>query len=104
MGISTYAICCKGSGLKVNSKIDERKDFDKSAFAASQLIKTICIPRKKDTEEHNLEFKEDELWFRLFVLHIYHAGAYNVRAVVDKIAKIWWSKLIREMWKTKQHL
>ena len=31
-------------GLKVNKHNDERKDFDKSAWAAAKLIKTICIP------------------------------------------------------------
>tara|TARA_Y100000385_G_scaffold222172_1_gene232027 strand:- start:701 stop:1654 length:954 start_codon:yes stop_codon:yes gene_type:complete len=93
----------RAQGLKVNSKIDERKDFDKSAFAASQLIKKICIPHaKKILNAHNIEFKEDDLWFRLFVLHIYHAGAYNVKAVVDKIApKSGGQDLIREMWMTK---
>ena len=35
-------------------------------------------------------------------MHIYHAGAYNVKAVVDKIApKSGGQELIREMWRTK---
>ena len=42
------------------------------------------------------------LWFRLFVLHVYHAGASNVRAVVSKIApQIGNRELIMEMWQTK---
>jgi hypothetical protein len=31
--------------LTVNKYVDERKDFNKSAFAASQLLRTICIPQ-----------------------------------------------------------
>jgi len=68
-------------GLKVNKQIDERADFDRSAYAASSLIKRICIPlahKMLDSLRIN-SYKEDELWFRLLVMHIYHAGAYNVQ-------------------------
>ncbi len=90
-------------GLKVNRYVDERKDFDKSAVAASQLIKTICIPEaKKILDARNIEYNETDLWFRLFVMHIYHAGAYNVAAVVNKInPSNGGMELIQEMWVTK---
>ncbi len=67
-------------GLKVNANIDERADFERSAYAASSLIKKICIPKVHqllDTlkiTNHN----ENELWFKLLVMHVYHAGSYNV--------------------------
>ena len=93
----------RSHGLIVNKKIDERKDFNKSALGASSLIKNTCIPHaKKILTSQGLSFEENDLWFRLFVLHVYHAGAYNVRAVVEKIApKTGGKELIQKMWHTK---
>ena len=34
-------------GLKVNRHIDERLNFERSAYAAAMLIKTVCIPETK---------------------------------------------------------
>ena len=68
-------------GLKVNRKIDERANFERSAFAASSLLKKVCIPKAHSILD-SLGIKqqpENELWFRLLVMHIYHAGAGNVR-------------------------
>lgn len=73
-------------GLVVNSRVDEREDFDKSAKAAAHLIRTICIPEaKRLLDKYNLAYSEDELWFRLVVLHIYHAGAGNVSNALEEI-------------------
>lgn len=68
-------------GLKVNKSIDERSDFDRSAFAASSLIKKICIPNtRKILDSLGItNYQENELWFRLLVMHSYHAGAGNVK-------------------------
>jgi hypothetical protein len=68
-------------GLKVNKKIDERANFSRSAYAASSLIKKICIPKTKQILDSLgiTNYKENELWFRLLVMHSYHAGAGNVR-------------------------
>ncbi len=67
-------------GLKVNRHIDERADFDRSAFAASSLIKYICIPNtKKMLDSLHITYNETDLWFRLMVMHSYHAGAGNVQ-------------------------
>jgi hypothetical protein len=68
-------------GLKVNKHIDERADFDRSAYAASSLIKKICIPKTKQILDSLgiRNYKENELWFRLLVMHSYHAGAGNVK-------------------------
>lgn len=67
-------------GLKVNKEIDERADFERSAYASSSLIKTICIPKAhKMLEDLNITgYSESDLWFKLLVMHVYHAGAYNV--------------------------
>jgi tetratricopeptide (TPR) repeat protein len=73
-------------GLKVNRYVDERSDIEKSAKAASSLLKTGCIPYiKKFLDEKGVAYKETDLWFRLLVLHAYHAGAGNVRCVIDAI-------------------
>ncbi|MES2566114.1 MAG: transglycosylase SLT domain-containing protein [Bacteroidota bacterium] len=68
-------------GLKVNKQIDERADFDRSAYAASSLIKKICIPKTRQILDSLgiTGYQENELWFRLLVMHSYHAGAGNVR-------------------------
>ncbi|MDO9001665.1 MAG: hypothetical protein Q7W45_17990 [Bacteroidota bacterium] len=67
-------------GLKVNNQIDERSNFERSAYASSSLIKTVCIPKAhKMLSDLNITgYSENELWFKLLVMHIYHAGSYNV--------------------------
>jgi hypothetical protein len=93
----------RNMGLTVSRYKDEREDFAKSAYGASKLINTICIPEaKKILDKHGLSYSEEALWFRLFVLHVYHAGAMNVDAVVQKIRPDKGDKaLIQEMWITK---
>jgi hypothetical protein len=90
----------RAQGLTVNRYKDERSDFDRSAYGASRLISRVCIPEaKRILTAHNLEFKENDLWFRLFVLHVYHAGAGNVSAVVAKInPEKGGQSLIQAMW------
>lgn len=90
-------------GLKVSKTIDERKDFNRSAFAASSLIKKICIPSaKRILDAKGIAYSENDLWFRLFVMHVYHAGAGNVKAVVNKINPTAGGQdLITQMWKTE---
>lgn len=68
-------------GLKVNRGIDERANFERSAYAASSLIKAICIPRtRKMLDSLGIKnYSESELWFKLLVMHSYHAGAGNVQ-------------------------
>lgn len=90
-------------GLKVNRKVDERKDFEKSAQAASKLLKISCIPHaKRILNKHRISYKEEDLWFKLFVLHIYHAGAGNVGGLIDNMKPdsggMW---LITEMWQNE---
>lgn len=90
----------RAQGLTVNRYNDERADFDRSAYGASRLISRVCIPEaKRILDARNLTYKEDDIWFRLFVLHVYHAGAGNVSAVIDKIApKEGSMEIITEMW------
>lgn len=90
-------------GLQVNSKLDERKDFDRSAYAATQLIKTICLPYAREMmASRGLEYNETDLWFRLLVLHIYHAGAYNVKNALASIdPSVQGINLITSLWTTE---
>lgn len=90
----------RSMGLVVNSTTDERKDFNRSAYGAAQLIRRVCIPEaKRILAAHQISYNETDLWFRLFVLHVYHAGALNVAAVVDKIQPTEGSQeLIKAMW------
>jgi hypothetical protein len=73
-------------GLKVNKKVDERTNIEKAAKGASALINSACVPYiKKFLDEKNVAYHETDLWFRLLVLHAYHAGAGNVKCVLDMI-------------------
>lgn len=90
----------RSQGLTVNKYIDERENFDRCAYGSSRLIERTCIPAaKRILDSYSLNYKETDLWFRLFVLHIYHAGAGNVSAVMAKIQpKIGSQQIILDMW------
>jgi hypothetical protein len=89
-------------GLTVNKNIDERTDIEKSAYGASRLIKTICVPYvRKMLDSAHLQYNETDLWVRLLVLHSYHAGAGNVAGVIRKINPCAGGMpLIQEVWQT----
>jgi hypothetical protein len=90
----------RSHGLIVNSKVDERANFDRCAYGAASVLGKVCIPEaRRILKSHNIAFDESDLWFRLFVLHVYHAGSMNVRAVVDKIGPVSGNQeLIKMMW------
>ncbi len=89
-------------GLKVNKHQDERADFDRSAYAASSLLKNICIPEvKKMLDGMGIAYNEQDIWFRLLVMHAYHAGAGNVKAALYAIGpNNGGMELIQQMWRT----
>jgi len=90
-------------GLKVNKYVDERKDFDKSAWASAKLIRTICIPEtNKILKQKGIAFNPDDLWYKLLVLHTYHAGAGNVGNAINAInPKEGNMNLITTLWQTE---
>lgn len=92
----------KQYGLKVNAQVDERSDFNKSAVAASKLISRICIPYTNAMlQKRNIAWCETDLWYRLLVLHVYHAGAGNVSKALAKIEpEVGSMELIKTLWKT----
>ena len=89
-------------GLIVNGKIDERTDIERSAYGASRLLSTICIPyTKRMLDSAHVTYNETDLWFRLLVLHSYHAGAGNVAGVIKKINPCEGGmQLIQTVWQT----
>jgi len=73
-------------GLVVNDTLDEREEFEKSARGAARLIQRVCLPHtRRLCEAYGIAYKEEEIWFRLLTMHVYHAGIGNVRRVVRKI-------------------
>ncbi|TND08431.1 MAG: hypothetical protein FD123_2227 [Bacteroidetes bacterium] len=90
-------------GLKVNKYVDERKDFEKSAWAAAKLIRTVCIPHANAMlEKRGIAYKQTDLWYRLLVLHIYHAGAGNVEKALQAFEPCEGDiAIIKQLWKTK---
>ncbi len=90
-------------GLEVNGTVDERINFDKSAMAASRLLDSICIPYAVAMlDERQIAFHQDDLWFRLLVLHVYHAGAGNVKSALNVLdPKEGGMDLIYQLWKTE---
>jgi len=90
-------------GLRVDAQVDERKDFNRSAYAASQLIHNICLHYTREMlDARGLEYSESDLFFRLMVLHVYHAGAYNVKNALMTIEEdLQGIDLIRKLWETE---
>lgn len=93
----------KEQGLTVNKFQDDRKDFEKSAKGAARLIRRTCLPKTRSMlEDLNISYKEDDIWFRLLVLHVYHAGARNVKGVLRKIKpKEGGIELLTQIWQTE---
>lgn len=92
----------RSMGLTVSKTVDERKDFKRSAFGASQLLKRVCIPSARSIATNaGLTVDEKSIWFRLLVMHVYHAGSLNVKAVVERIGTVSnGEELIQKMWVT----
>jgi tetratricopeptide (TPR) repeat protein len=90
-------------GLRVSRYRDDRADIQKSALAASKLLRNVCIPYVKNLLDAKcIDYNETDLWFRLLVLHSYHAGFGNVKGVIEKINPEKGSmELIRQMWQTE---
>ena len=90
-------------GLVVSSQRDDRLSFGKAARAAAGHLQHIAIPQTRQLlEEYNLSYTESEIWFRLLVLHHYHAGGGNVRAAFRKInPREGGMSLIQRLWQTR---
>jgi hypothetical protein len=93
----------KAHGLTVNKTIDERKDFDKSAKAAASLLSSVCIVEaRRILGSLDVSYSENDLWFKLLVLHIYHAGAGNVEGLLkQQESPLSGKKLILWIWQNE---
>jgi hypothetical protein len=89
-------------GLIVNKTVDERTNVEKSAMGAARLLSRICIPYTRAMlDSAHVPYNETDLWFRLLVLHSYHAGAGNVAGVIRKInPSEGGMQLIQNVWQT----
>jgi hypothetical protein len=95
----------KQYGLIINKKVDQRTSLDFSAKVAARFIKQVCIPRiKKGLLVYFEEEKIDvhSVWFRLLILHAYHAGPGNVLSALHQIQpQEVGPKLIQQLWQTQ---
>jgi tetratricopeptide (TPR) repeat protein len=92
----------RAQGLKVNKTVDERCDVERAAYGACRLLSRICIPYTKAMlDSAHVSYNETDLWFRLLVMHSYHAGAGNVAGVIRKINPCEGGmQLIQQVWQT----
>lgn len=92
----------RAQGLKVTKTIDERTNLERAAYGASRLLSRICIPYTRAMlDSAHVSYNETDLWFRLLVMHSYHAGAGNVAGVIRKINPTEGGmQLIQKVWQT----
>lgn len=90
-------------GLRVDSRLDEREIFDRSAYAAARLVKESCIPlARKWCQQYGFVVDESSLWFKLLALHCYNAGPNTVKSAMAVVPNsIQGNKLIQTLWHTK---
>ncbi len=90
-------------GLRVNKYVDERTHLAKSARIAARLLQNVCIPYLKNyLTDASIPFKEQDLWFRLLVMHVYHAGWANVKCMLDQINPTTGGiSLFQKIWNTR---
>ncbi len=90
----------KDMGLVVDGIKDERIHFDKAATAAARFIQRVCIPKTRQLLQRNrISFQEQSLWFRLLVLHMYHAGPRTIERLFPQLnLKKGGESIIRQMW------
>ncbi|MCX7729293.1 MAG: hypothetical protein N2203_07475 [Bacteroidia bacterium] len=90
-------------GLIVNRHYDERLNLERSAYAAAMLIKQICIPETKSMlDSLKIVYNENDLWFKLLTMHVYHAGTYNVRkALFNSNCRVPGMEMIYCLWQTR---
>lgn len=90
-------------GLVVNSTRDDRLNFHRAARAAAGHIERVCLPQTRALlDDYGIDYEETDTWFRLLVLHNYHAGGGNVRAAFRKIRPSRGGiQLMQQLWQTR---
>lgn len=94
----------KAFGLTINEHKDERASYTKSALAAAKFFKTACIPETEMLlHRAGISYHTSDLWFKLLVLHVYHAGAGNVQKAILKTGiKKGGMNLITSLWNSSE--
>ena len=90
-------------GLVISATRDDRSDLKKAAYAASMSLKNNFIPAvRKMLNERNIKYNETDTWFRLLVMHAYHAGPGNLKCAINKInPTTGGQELIVKLWTTE---
>lgn len=90
-------------GLRVNKAHDDRTDLEKAARVAAKLLNGSCVAYVKQfLDERSISYSETDLWFRLLVLHAYHAGAGSVHCVINQLnPSNGGVDLFRQIWQTE---
>ncbi|GAB4416217.1 MAG: hypothetical protein OHK0039_25410 [Bacteroidia bacterium] len=90
-------------GLVVSDSLDERADLVAAAGGAARLLERVCLPETRALlRHHGLDYQESDIWFRLMVLHVYHAGTGNVRRAMRKAdPDTGGISLLQTLWQTK---
>jgi hypothetical protein len=93
----------RSQGLVVNRHQDDRTDLRKSAAGAARFIRKVCVVEaKRLLDKYTITYNESDLWFRLFVMHIYHSGAGNLSAALDAMQPTHGGMpFIRKLWRTE---
>jgi hypothetical protein len=93
----------KKYGLVVTSARDDRHNFSLSSMAAAKFMRDYCIPNAtRMAISVGLTPEVNQLWFQLLVMHVYNAGAGNVRKAVAAVGGARsGEELIMKLWKTQ---
>jgi hypothetical protein len=89
-------------GLRVDKYIDERENFDRSAYVSAMLFRETFIPYAKIwCQQFGFTADENALWFKLLVMHCYNAGPYGVKTALQNVPNYYQNNaLIRQLWHT----
>ncbi len=89
-------------GLRIDNYVDERENFDRSAYVSAMLFKETFIPlAKRWCNELGFNADENALWFKLLVMHCYNAGPYGVKSAMQQVPNYYQgNKLIHRLWHT----
>lgn len=93
----------RSQGLVVTNTRDDRTDLRLSAAAAARFIRKVCVAEgRRLLNKYSVPFDESDLWFRLFVMHIYHSGAGNLSAALNAMQPTAGGMdFIRKLWRTE---
>lgn len=93
----------RSQGLVVNKTRDDRTDLRLSAAGSARFIRKVCVVEaKRLLDKYAIAYNEYDLWFRLFVMHIYHSGAGNLSKALEVIQPSEGGmSFIRKLWRTE---